>query len=100
MHVRGGYIYIMSNSNRTVLYIGVTSNLYIRLNEHKTGIGSKFTRKYNCTDIIYFEGFHFIEEAIAREKQLKNWHRDWKFNLIKEKNPKLKDLSFEVEELR
>jgi putative endonuclease len=100
MHVRVGYVYIMSNRRRNVLYIGVTSSLVNRVNQHKSGIGSEFTRKYNCFDLIYFECFRFIEEAISREKQLKNWKREWKFDLIKTLNPKLKDLSGEIEEYR
>ncbi|WP_268122689.1 GIY-YIG nuclease family protein [Roseivirga pacifica] len=90
---KGGSTYIMSNKNRTVLYIGVTSYLISRVLEHKSGNGSKFTKKYNCTDLLYYESFAFIEEAISREKQLKNWHKDWKWNLIKEFNPMLIDLS-------
>jgi putative endonuclease len=100
MHVKGGYIYIMSNKNRTVLYIGVTSNLFNRVNEHKEGLKQGFTKKYNCTDLVYYECFQSIEEAIKHEKQLKNWHHNWKLNLIKEKNSELLDLSSEAEEYR
>ncbi len=83
------YVYIMSNKYRTTFYIGVTSNLNERVNQNVNGIGSKFTTKYNITDLIYFEEFTDIIQAISREKQLKNWHHEWKINLIKEKNPKL-----------
>lgn len=83
----------MSNSTRSTLYIGVTSDLIARTLEHKTGNGSVFTKKYNCIDLIYFESFSTIEEAIDREKQLKNWHREWKINLIKSMNPEMDDLS-------
>jgi putative endonuclease len=86
----------MSNKNRTTLYIGVTSNLTARVLEHRSGEGSKFTSKYNCFDLIYFEYHPSIVAAIAREKQLKNWHRDWKMNLIKSENPELLDLSKSV----
>lgn len=79
----------MSNKYRTTFYIGVTSNLNERVNQNVNGIGSKFTTKYNITDLIYFEEFTDIIQAISREKQLKNWHHEWKINLIKEKNPKL-----------
>lgn len=95
---RGGYIYIMSKKNRTVLYIGVTSNLANRVYEHKNGKGSVFTSLNKCLDLVYYEGFNAIEEAIAREKRLKKWKREWKNNLIKEMNPILKDLSNEVTE--
>ena len=91
--MKKGYVYIMSNKKRTVLYIGVTSDLKTRVGEHKEGIGSEFTNKYKLKDLIYFEEFQDIDQAITREKQLKNWHRDWKWNLIKEHNPELIDLA-------
>ena len=96
MYVRGGYIYIMSNKARTVLYIEITSNLFSRVYEHKNEEGSVFTKKYNCTDLIYYECFDYIEEAITREKQLKKWKRSWKDRLIKKMNPILRDLSDEI----
>ncbi len=86
------YTYIMTNKNNTVLYIGVTNDLYRRVVEHKEQKNQGFTAKYNLTKLVYFEGFSSIIEAIDREKQLKRWHRDWKFNLIKEKNPNMEDL--------
>lgn len=88
MHIKGGYIYIMSNINRTVFYIGVTSNLLNRVYEHRNE-SSGFVKRYNCSDLIYYECLPSIEEAIDREKQLKNWHRTWKLNLIKSNNPEL-----------
>jgi putative endonuclease len=100
MSGKGGYIYILTNKNRNVLYIGVTSDLANRICEHKSGRGSSFTRKYRCTVLLYFEFFEHIEPAIEREKQLKNWHRNWKLDLIKSKNPKLIDLSNEIESFR
>ncbi len=90
------YIYIVSNKHRTVLYIGVTSNLRNRIAEHKEGTGSSFTTKYKVTDLVYFEEFIDINEAISREKQLKNWHREWKINLIKEMNPEMTDLFWDL----
>jgi len=86
------YVYILTNKYRTTLYIGVTSNLNERVMQHRNGIASKFTSKYNTKDLIYFEEFIDINQAILREKQLKNWHHDWKINLIKEMNPTLKTL--------
>ena len=83
----------MSNQRRTVLYVGVTADLISRVLQHKTGEGSKFTKKYNCIDLLYYESFSMIEEAISREKQLKNWHKEWKWNLIKDFNSGLVDLS-------
>ncbi len=80
------------NKYRTTFYIGVTGNLKERMIQHKKGVGSTFTSKYNIRDLIYFEEFSDINQAILREKQLKNWHHDWKINLIKVKNPKLQTL--------
>jgi len=96
MWPKGGYVYIISNKHRTVHYIGVTSDLYARISEHKEGIGSKFAAKYNCTDLLYHEFFDHIETAITREKQLKKWKRKWKDDLIYEFNPELKDLHEDV----
>ena len=90
--MKKGYVYILSNYNRTTLYIGVTSNLETRIAEHRNGTASVFTAKYKLFYLLYFEEFQSIQLAIAREKQLKRWHRDWKFNLIKSVNPELKDL--------
>ena len=92
--MRKSFVYILSNKNRTVLYIGVTNNLQRRMNEHQESKGSLFTKKYNTTDLLYFEEFVSIINAIKREKQLKKWNKDWKWNLIKEKNPELSTLPF------
>jgi putative endonuclease len=83
----------MSNKWRTTLYIGVTNNLERRVLEHKLGEASKFTSKYKLGSLIYFEEGESIMDAIAREKQLKTWRRDWKWDLIKQMNPRLDDLS-------
>ena len=88
------FVYIMTNKYRTTFYIGVTNDLSRRSLEHALGEGSKFTKKYNLTDLVYFEKFSDIEQAIAREKQLKNWHHDWKVNLIREMNPKLETIEY------
>ena len=88
-----GFVYIMSNKNRTTNYIGVTNNIERRVMEHKCGLGSKFTSKYNLHDLMYNEHFNGIEIAIKREKQLKTWHKKWKWDLIRTENPKLKDLA-------
>ena len=73
--MKGGFVYIMSNTKKSTFYIGVTSNLKIRIADHKNGIGSEFTSKYKLTDLVYYEEFPDIYQAIDREKQLKNWHR-------------------------
>ena len=97
MVAKGGYVYIMSNQKRTVLYTGVTSNLYARAYEHKNGIGSSFTSKYNCTDLMYFEFHELIESAIEKEKSMKKWKRSFKENLINSPNPGRIDLFDQVE---
>ena len=92
--MRHSYVYIMTNKYRTTFYIGITSNLKKRIVEHYEGVGSKFTAKYQLTDLVYFELHTDINQAIAREKQLKNWHHDWKMNLIKEQNPTLETIDY------
>ncbi len=91
--MKEGYVYILTNKNRTVLYTGVTNNIWRRVLEHKSGLGSVFTKKYNLSYLMYYEEFNSIGDAIVREKQVKNWHRKWKINLIKETNPSLDDLA-------
>lgn len=91
--MKQAYVYIMSNKNRSTNYIGVTSNLDRRVLEHKAGIGSSFTSRYYLSDLLYFEPIKGIYHAIKREKQLKNWNKDWKWNLIKQENPGFEDLA-------
>ena len=86
----------MINKSKT-LYIGVTDDLMRRVYEHKNKLIEGFTKKYNLTKLLYFETFNRIEDAIRREKQLKNWHRQWKINLIESVNKEWKDLSLEFE---
>ena len=87
-----GYVYIMSNKYRTTFYIGVTSKLESRIWQHIHNEGSAFVKKYKLYDLIYFEHFDGIMDAINREKQLKRWHKDWKINLVKSVNPEMRDL--------
>ncbi len=86
-----GYVYFLTNYRRTTIYIGVTNNIHSRVWKHKLGEGSLFTSKYKLTVLIYAEEYDNISDAIAREKQLKNWHIQWKWNLVKQNNPKLED---------
>jgi putative endonuclease len=90
------YVYILTNKSNKVLYIGVTNDLIRRMFEHKNKLIEGFTRKYNLIKLVYYEITNDIESAIRREKQLKNWHRDWKINLITHFNPVWKDLSKEL----
>ena len=87
------YTYIMSSCNNSTLYIGVTNDLERRVAEHKSGSGSVFTRKYHCHKLVYFETFSDIDQAIAREKQLKGWKRERKDALIDSVNKERRDLS-------
>ena len=87
-----GYIYILSNKNSTVLYIGATKNLKARIELHVLGKATEFTKKYNGNELLYFERYSDFHDAFVREKKLKNWHKEWKWNLIKVKNPQLKNL--------
>lgn len=86
------YCYILTNKNRTVLYIGYTEDLNKRIEQHQNGTGTSFTKKYNVSQLIYVEEFKEKKEAKKREKQLKSWHKEWKWNLIKEKNPLLETI--------
>lgn len=83
----------MSNRSKTTFYIGVTNDLERRVKEHKAGEVDGFTKKYRLAELVYYEVISDIETAIRREKQLKNWHRPWKINLIKTQNPEMMDLA-------
>lgn len=94
---KGGSIYLMTNKNNTVIYTGVTEDLIRRVHEHKIKIDHKsFTAKYNLDKLVYHESFHTIEEAIAREKQIKAGSRTKKEKLINSINPNWKDLYNEL----
>ena len=86
------YTYILANNSDTTLYIGVTNDLERRVAEHRSGTIPGFTQKYNCHKLVYFESFSVVEQAIAREKQLKKWSRAKKNALIDTQNKERKDL--------
>ncbi|WP_321307488.1 GIY-YIG nuclease family protein [Marinifilum fragile] len=88
------YVYILTNKNKTVLYLGVTNDLSRRLSEHINQVGNinAFTRRYNCYHLIYFEEHDNIENAIEREKKIKGWRREKKEKLIESFNPDWKFL--------
>ncbi|MBY0284853.1 MAG: GIY-YIG nuclease family protein [Sphingomonas sp.] len=86
-------VYILASSYNGTLYVGVTSNLVGRIVQHRTGTFDGFTRKHGIKRLVYFEIFEEMETAIAREKQLKRYRRDWKRNLIEHENPAWNDLA-------
>ena len=87
------YVYMMSNWNNKVLYVGVTNNLERRVYEHKNKISSGFTAKYNVNKLVYFEETNDVETAIEYEKKIKGWRREKKNELINKMNPEWNDLS-------
>jgi len=95
---RGGYVYILTNKNNTVLYTGVTSNLCNRFYEHRNKLTGGFTAKYQVNKLVYFEVWPTIEEAIAREKQIKAGSRKKKIELIEMDNKCWNDLYEKVQE--
>ena len=89
---RSFFVYIMSNRSKT-LYTGVTSNLWQRVCQHKRGTGSEFCKHYKLDRLVYAERFQYVDNAIAREKQIKGWLRIRKIALIVSQNPTWSDLS-------
>ena len=89
------FVYILSNRNDSVVYIGVTSNLPKRLYEHRSGLADGFTKKYNVHKLVYFEQTSDVYSALSREKQLKKWSRSKKNLLIEHQNPTWRDLSLD-----
>lgn len=85
--------YILASRQRGTLYIGVTSDLPGRLHQHRYACGDSFTSRYKVFRLVRYEMFEAMESAIAREKQLKRWHREWKLNLIETQNPEWNDLA-------
>ena len=86
------YLYILTNRSRTV-YTGVTGDLKQRVWEHKTGVCEGFTKQYKIDRLVYYETYKYVNNAIAREKQIKRWSRIKKIRLIVEMNPTWKDLA-------
>lgn len=92
-----GYVYIMASGPMGTLYVGSTSDLVGRVFEHKNKLfPESFTAKYNCNILVYYEHFDNMDNMVKRERQLKEWHRNWKLRLIIQKNPEWKDLYPEV----
>ncbi|UJF23151.1 GIY-YIG nuclease family protein [Shewanella sp. OMA3-2] len=88
------YVYILTNKPNGTLYIGVTASLVKRIYEHKNNVFDGFSKKYNTKQLVYFEVYDDIYQAITREKQLKKWNRDWKIKLIDKSNPRWVDLYY------
>jgi len=86
-------VYILASKPRGTLYIGVTSDLMARLHQHRTNTIPGFTSRYAVHRLVHFEMCDTMETAISREKQLKNWRRQWKINLIDSENPRWDDLA-------
>ena len=89
---KGGFVYILTNRAHGVLYIGVTADIDRRIWQHRTGGGSRFARRYGLDRLVLVEEYPTIDEAIVREKRLKNWRREWKIELIEATNPGWLDL--------
>jgi putative endonuclease len=89
-------VYILANNRNGTLYVGVTSDLMKRLWQHREGSVPGFTKRYGVARLVRYEQFGTMELAIAREKQLKRWHRQWKLNLIEHDNPQWRDLALEL----
>lgn len=89
---KGGWVYIMANRYRGGMYVGVTADLVRRVYQHRAGEGSKHVADFKKTRLVYAEHHEEIEYAIAREKLVKKWRRDWKFALIEAGNPDWRDL--------
>ena len=86
------YVYILSSKRNGTLYTGITSDLIKRTYEHKNELVEGFTKKYNVHNLVWYEIHESPESAITREKQIKNWNRQWKINLIEKENPEWHDL--------
>jgi putative endonuclease len=89
---KGGWVYIMANRYRGGTYVGVTSDALARVFRHREGQGSQHVRDFGKTRLVYVERHEDIEQAIAREKLVKKWRREWKFALIEADNPEWEDL--------
>ena len=89
---RTGFVYIMASQRNGTLYTGVTSNLPLRVAQHKEGTFGGFSQRYSCKMLVSFEQHGDMEQAILREKRIKEWKRQWKLRLIEEMNPRWEDL--------
>ncbi len=86
-------VYIMASRRNGTIYTGVTSNLVQRIHQHRAGTFNGFSRRNNCTRLVWFERHETMETAIQREKRIKKWNLDWKQNLVERDNPHWSDLA-------
>ena len=86
------YVYILANKRNGTLYVGITNDLHRRMEEHKSSLVDGFTNKYKIDKLVYYEDYQYVQDAIVREKRLKEWHRKWKLELIEKSNPNWEDL--------
>jgi putative endonuclease len=93
---RRGFVYILASQKNGTLYVGVTSDLVGRLLQHRTGTGSKFAARYGVMRLVWFDEFDLITDAIAREKKIKKWPRQWKIKMIEERNPNWHDITWHL----
>lgn len=90
---RNPAVYIMASGFHGTIYTGVTSSLLQRVHQHRTAAFGGFTAEYGCKRLVWFEMHGTMESAIKREKQLKNWRREWKVALIEKDNPTWRDIA-------
>ena len=90
------FVYILASKRNGTLYIGMTSDLINRVEEHKSKEIEGFTKEYNVDKLVYYETYYYVNDAITREKQMKKWKRQWKIKLIEEENPDWDDLYDEL----
>ena len=90
------HVYILASKRNGTLYIGVTNNLVKRIYQHKNDLIQGFTQKYRVHNLVYYETYNDVNEAIVREKRLKKWKRRWKIELIEKDNPEWRDLYYDI----
>ncbi len=93
---RSYWVYMLCSKRNGTLYVGVTNDLGRRVHEHRTGAVAGFTRRYDVKRLAWYEEYGEIDDALAREKSLKRWHRKWKLALIERMNPEWRDLYEEL----
>jgi putative endonuclease len=94
--MKGGYVYLLASKRYGTLYLGVTNDIIRRASEHRQSLIPGFSATYGVTRLVWFEPHTDIRDAIAREKDIKKWRRQWKINLIEKDNPDWLDLFLEL----